>query len=70
MGDELLTLATTGGRLRRAVRQPIAAFLAELDGGPHDCRLGGGPMNAADTSSPGPSLNSFILAVVPAGASR
>ena len=28
MGDELLTLATTGGRLWCAVRQPIAAFLA------------------------------------------
>ena len=47
MGNELLTLATTGGRLWRAVRQPIAAFLAELDGGPHECRLGGGTTLAA-----------------------
>ena len=47
MGDEVLTLATTGGRLWRAVRQPITAFLAELDGGPHECRLGGGTTLAA-----------------------
>lgn len=47
MGDEVLTLATTGGRLWRAVRQPIAACLAELHGGPHECRLGGGTTLAA-----------------------
>ncbi len=47
MGDEVLTLATTGGRLWRAVRQPITVFLAELDGGPHECRLGGGTTLAA-----------------------
>ena len=47
MGDEILTLATTGGRLWRAVRRPLAAFLAELIGGPHECRLGGGTTLAA-----------------------
>ena len=47
MGDEVLTLATTGGRLWRAVRQPIAACLAGLHGGPHECRLGGGTTLAA-----------------------
>ena len=47
MGDEVLTLATTGGRLWRTVRQPITVFLAELHGGPHECRLGGGTTLAA-----------------------
>ena len=47
MGDEALTLHTTGGRLWRAVRQPITDCLNELHGGPHECRLGGGTTLAA-----------------------
>ena len=47
MGDEVLTLATSGGGLWRAVRRPIAACLAELHGGPYECRLGGGTTLAA-----------------------
>ena len=35
------------GRLWRAVRQPITACLAELHGGPHECRLGDGTTLAA-----------------------
>lgn len=47
MGDEVLTLNTTGGRLWRTVRGPIADALADLDDGPHECRLGGGTTLAA-----------------------
>ena len=44
---EVLTLNTTGGRLWRTVREPIADALAGLDEGPHECRLGGGTTLAA-----------------------
>ena len=42
MGEEILTLKTTGGRLWNAVREPITSAIAQLAGGPHDIRLGGG----------------------------
>ena len=47
MGDEVLTLNTAGGRLWRTIREPIARALARLDGGPYECRLGGGTTLAA-----------------------
>lgn len=47
MGDEVLTLNTAGGRLWRTIREPIARALDRLDGGPYECRLGGGTTLAA-----------------------
>ena len=47
MGNEVLTLNTTGGRLWRTVRRPIAECISELHGAPHECRLGGGTTLAA-----------------------
>lgn len=44
---EVLTLRTSGGRLWRTVREPLAACLGELHGGPYECRLGGGTILAA-----------------------
>lgn len=47
MGVERLTLPTTGGRLWRTVRDPIANALNGLHGAPYECRLGGGTALAA-----------------------
>lgn len=67
---EVLTLRTSGGRLWRTVRDPLAECLGELHGGPHECRLGGGTTLAARwrhrdsydvdlTVSPGANLGSL-----------
>ena len=47
MGAEVLTVATSAHRLRDLVRRPIGHALADLDGGPHQFRLGGGTALAA-----------------------
>ena len=47
MGDEVLTLKTSGGRLWEIVHEPIAHAVAQLDGGPYELRLGGGTTLAA-----------------------
>ena len=47
MGDEVLTLKTSGGRLWEIVHEPIADAVAQLDGGPYELRLGGGTTLAA-----------------------
>ena len=47
MGTEVLTVSTSARRLWELVHRPIARALAELDGGPHEFRLGGGTALAA-----------------------
>ena len=47
MGTEVLTVSTSARRLWELVHRPIAHALAELDGGPHEFRLGGGTTLAA-----------------------
>ena len=47
MGTEVLTVSTSARRLWELVHRPIAHALAELDGGPHEFRLGGGTALAA-----------------------
>ena len=47
MGTEVLTVSTSARRLWELVHRPIAHALAELDGGPHEFRLGGGTVLAA-----------------------
>ena len=47
MGAEVLTVTTSARRLWELVHRPIGHALAELDGGPHEFRLGGGTALAA-----------------------
>ena len=47
MGAEVLTVTTSARRLWELVHRPIGHALAELDGGPHEFRLGGGTVLAA-----------------------
>lgn len=47
MGTEVLTVSTSARRLWELVHRPVAIALAELDGGPHEFRLGGGTALAA-----------------------
>ena len=47
MGAEVLTVTTSARRLWALVHRPIGHALAELDGGPHEFRLGGGTVLAA-----------------------
>ncbi len=47
MGTEVLTVSTSARRLWELVHRPVALALAELDGGPHEFRLGGGTALAA-----------------------
>ena len=47
MGAEILTVTTSARRLWELVHRPIGHALAELDGGPHEFRLGGGTVLAA-----------------------
>ena len=47
MVAEVLTVTTSARGLWELVHHPIAHALAELDGGPHEFRLGGGTALAA-----------------------
>ena len=47
MGAEVLTVTTSARRLWDLVHHPIGQALAEIDGGPHEFRLGGGTVLAA-----------------------
>ena len=47
MGAEVLTVTTSARRLWALVHRPIRHALAELGSGPHEFRLGGGPVMAA-----------------------
>ena len=47
MGAEILSVTTSARRLWDLVHRPVGHALAELDGGPHDFRLGGGTVLAA-----------------------
>ena len=47
MGAEVLTVTTSARGLWELVHHPIGQALAELDGGPHEFRLGGGTVLAA-----------------------
>lgn len=47
MRQEVLSLSTSGGRLWRTIRQPIAECLAEARGRPPECRRDSGTTVAA-----------------------
>ena len=65
MGAEVLTVRTSARRLWELVHRPIGHALAELDGGPHEFRLGAarpwprdgttGTASTSTSSSTGPS---------------